>query len=449
MSSSLRFSLPGPRAIGSASRAIAAALLLGLLWGPALAGATQPPPAPAPSQPVPAPAPSEAAPAAELPLCGEERNGTIDSGDPVASGRHYEDCRLPLAAGEVVQIDMEAAAADGDLRPIDSAIEIRFLHPPAMLARNPNFSLARNDDLSETSTNARLFFAAPDAVEFVVRAQGRRAEPDRAGETAGMTGPYVLRVSRMTNTAEAEPLVGGRIRQSLGEHTPVTGRLSRVYRYRPFWFNGLKHERIRIDMASADFDSRLELVGPDGRVLVVDDDSGGERDARIFAILPQAGRFIVRAQALIGQSGRFTLGIRRVELSAPGPTRVFRPGEPTISGELTEGSPAIVEDDGAAISYLYQIYRVRLPADQATTFLLHSDAFDTYLEVGADSILGFAIAQQDDDGGEGFDSRLVVRPERGGEVVVRARSLGFDLGAFTLRILPGDVERPSDAGDDD
>jgi hypothetical protein len=68
---------------------------------------------------------------------------------------------------------------------------------------------------------------------------------------------------------------------------------------------------------------------------------------------------------------------------------------------------------------------------------VESEAFDTVLEAGGDTVLGFAAAQSNDDYGDGLNSRLVLRPERSGTVILRVRALGQSTGAFTIRAEPG------------
>ena len=76
-------------------------------------------------------------------------------------------------------------------------------------------------------------------------------------------------------------------------------------------FEGSAGDIITISMTSADFDTFLELYGPNLLRVAMDDDSGGETNSQISSVvLPQSGIYSIVARALgPGQAGEYTLSL--------------------------------------------------------------------------------------------------------------------------------------------
>jgi hypothetical protein len=169
-----------------------------------------------------------------------------------------------------------------------------------------------------------------------------------------------------------------------------------------------------IDMISEDFDSVVE-VRRDGEALATkplaeDDDSGGNRNARLLFAPPVSGRYVVATRSLNG-GGAFTLAIaeQRPDVLAPGER----------SEQLTDGS---------------KIWRFTAEPDTAYLIEMKSTAFDALLEVKPAS--GTGPTARDDDGGEGTNARLFFLPDRPGDFFLTTRSISEPAGAYTLSLTP-------------
>ncbi|CAN5427755.1 hypothetical protein BH10ACI2_BH10ACI2_20050 [soil metagenome] len=75
-------------------------------------------------------------------------------------------------------------------------------------------------------------------------------------------------------------------------------------------FNGTQGEQITVDMKSTVFDSYAGLANASG-VIAEDNDSGGGRDARIVATLPETGVYIILANSVVRAFGDYQITLDR------------------------------------------------------------------------------------------------------------------------------------------
>lgn len=119
----------------------------------------------------------------------------------------------------------------------------------------------------------------------------------------------------------------------------------------------------------------------------------------------------------------------------------IRPGQ-TVRGELTASDPTL--DDGSH----YDCFSVQTRRGQSLQIDQMSDAFDSYLTVGAGSCTNPTNPASDDDGGGGVNAR-VVRAGDGGMLTIRVNSLeGGKTGAYQLRVteVAGGAPAPATSG---
>ncbi len=77
-------------------------------------------------------------------------------------------------------------------------------------------------------------------------------------------------------------------------------------------FDGLSGQTVTIDLRSDEFDTYLLLLGPDGRTLAEDDDSGGDLNSRLVYTLPARGPYqiVVTSAGHERKAGLYTLSVR-------------------------------------------------------------------------------------------------------------------------------------------
>lgn len=228
-------------------------------------------------------------------------------------------------------------------------------------------------------------------------------------------------------------------------------------RVQAFEFAGTMGEPVIFDLLSDDFDSYLTLVGPNGREVASDDDSGGACNARISAFLEASGTFLVVASSLSGETGAFTL----LADSRQGPPAggdcggdAYGGGEVlevidslvpvgTLSLDGTNSATGDLGPDDVEMADGSYVEGWLVSGTPGTTVYidLASRAFDTLLFVVEPGGIDY---NTDDDSGGACNSRMAITLEDEPHTVV-VNSLGSGgSGAFTLTV--SGVEGPQANG---
>lgn len=111
-------------------------------------------------------------------------------------------------------------------------------------------------------------------------------------------------------------------------------------------------------------------------------------------------------------------------------------------GTFLSGGTAFTTGGGHPL----QAWSLSMAEGQTVTLDLRSDDFDAYLYLAGGSL---SSPVEDDDGGEGLDSRIVYTSEAGGDYLVVASAFGQgSTGAYTLEAREGDFGFEEDGWDD-
>ena len=373
--------------------AVAATLLASAFW-PAAAGAQQRP---------------------QSIAVGGSASGTLSESDPELGDRHYDSYRIRLGKGEAIQADMKSEA-------LDSYLDV--------IAEGSDEALKSHDDVGGGSRDARLRFVAPDAGQYILRAQG----------FAGGTGAYTLSVKSRVVAPPPQLVPLDSAGEASGRFTDASPVDDDDHPYALYSFEGKKGERVRIDMVAAEgIDPQLEL-SQEG--FTASNDDGGEGlNSRIFTILPRDGTYRLRARSLNSEAGLYSLRVQRFPPAGPPqpPARLRR--DSPVLGRLSfdDSSLEMAVDDDGNPTFFYRLYSLPLNAGETVTIDLKAESFDPVLDAGVMSPLGFAVARTNDDTeGQGTNSRLVLTPAESGTIYVRARSLNAEsLGEYTLTVRQG------------
>ena len=206
-------------------------------------------------------------------------------------------------------------------------------------------------------------------------------------------------------------------------------------------------------MQSSSFDTVVAIGHFNGCTFesIADNDDGGApgdgTNSRLTGTLPRGGSYIVKAAALGDgvMSGADSVALNRLPARpaaatpAPLPLRIGAP----VSGRLGPADP-VIADQGDTTEFVgevgrpYRLYSLSGRAGQTVNLALDSDDFDSFLEVGSISPLGFAAADSNDDGeNSGLNSRLTVTFPTSGTMIVRVSPLGSGTGRYTLTATYG------------
>ena len=259
-----------------------------------------------------------------------------------------------LGSGAVAAGVWEFEGDAGDV--VNVAVRSSDFDPVVELLSPGGEQLARDDD-SGPGDDARLLAVLPDPGRYVVGVTALDGEP----------GPYEVAVHKLQ--ALQEVTVGESARGDLGSDAVAAG----------VWeFTGAAGDVVSVAVGSDDFDPVVELLSSGGEQLARDDDSGPGNDARLLAVLPETGRYVVGVTAFDDRAGPYEMNVRKYESDA-----------------------GVWEFEGAA--------------GDVVSVAVGSDDFDPVVELLSSG--GEQLAR-DDDSGPGDDARLLaVLPETGRYVV--------------------------------
>jgi hypothetical protein len=392
--------------------------------------------------------PAEAAPLIQPGTC---MRSALGPGDPALGNatQYYEDYRVVLARGQTVAIDLDAlptpaagqttapAAEPGAAAPTPNAQQanrpadtVGLSFDTYLELRSPAGQVLQSNDDRPGSLKSRLVFSTTRSGEYIIRARSLFV-----GE-----GPYVLRVSLAPAVvAEPTPITEAETQETMTAATPASTREG--YRYRLYSFEGTARERVFVGVRFQGLGAILRLAAPNGRTIAV---GRGLDPTKLIAVLPETGRYVLRLELPDRQASvPYTLQLTR------GGADVVPPPETLLVGAVVEdalsiGSEIAYDTDGSEeILSFYRLYYLRIYPGVPVTLTLDSEDFDTVLDVGIKSPLGFATAVSNDDGGgSNTNSRVVLRAERRGYVAIRVRSFDLDVGRYTLRVEAGDRPLP-------
>lgn len=333
----------------------------------------------------------------------EERfAGTINVGQSV-TGSLTEGTRdawtLVVQGGQAIQINMDAG--------FDTYLE---LYGP------DGREIARNDDYNGLNSQINVTLPGAGMYTIIARAfSSSRGGPYTLGVLSGGGGSTS---SGGSTTSDTQVNTAGSI--SFGQTLSAT----LIDETRDAWtLVAQGGEMIQINM-DADFDTYLELYGPDGREIDRNDDHNG-LDSQINVVLPGAGTYTIIARSFGDFSGGpYTLG---VQLDMDDSTTTTAGGAQarivgaisvgqTLTGMLIDGT----RDAWTMVGQNGQAIQINMDAD-----------FDTYLELYGPN--GVEIARNDDH--DGLDSQITVTLPGAGTYTIIARSFAdFSGGPYTLSV---------------
>jgi len=243
--------------------------------------------------------------------------------------------------------------------------------------------------------------------------------------------PFLMRADR---PAQRIALNGSSIRGQLTRDSEVLPADNSYYD--AYSFEGRSGQQISVEMSSTTVDSYLVLLSPQGRDLIQDDDSGGNRDAKLVFTLPEDGTYTILAHSYgARETGPYDLrlaeGSNTNDAAAlpvsrpPAATSAFPVQE---AGVLTARSPTL-EQDGSR----YEEFFFNGTAGQRVLIVLNSGEFDPYLILfGPDNEL---IEQNDDLSPDSLAAGIALTLPATGQYRVLANSYdAAGSGRFTLDI---------------
>lgn len=183
------------------------------------------------------------------------------------------------------------------------------LDPLVALADSTGRELISDDDGGGGQNSLiNAFTLSADGEYIIVATRFERAAGSSAGE-------YELELELVEGTGAPPPTEPPPDARRIEYNIPAAGVISETRTSILFAFEGRAGDVITITMnrVNGDLDPLVELLNANQSVIASDDDSGGDRNARIEAFtLPQAGTYYLRAARFTGNvptTGGFTLSV--------------------------------------------------------------------------------------------------------------------------------------------
>jgi len=352
---------------------------------------------------------------------GATVNGALDASDPQAESGgesyRYEDFKISARRGQRLEAVARSEA-------FDTYLEV---FGPGEVGDEAE-ALAQDDDGLDDGTNSRLRFTAPENGDYTLRVRTfsgldggdyslsltQRPDAPRAPRPAAIRLGQTVEGTISDSDPEAEDGDGGP--------------------YDAYAFRAAAGQRYAISLEAEDFDPMLRVgrMERGGFVELASNDDGvgiGVNSYLIFTA-PTAGEYVIRATPL-GEDGEGSYKLKLDNAPPPLAATPVRLGE-TVEGELTASDG--VSDGGARAD----AYSFTATAGQRIDVTLKSEAFDTYLELYDPS--GESI-DQDDDGADGTNSRMVATLAEAGTYRIEVRAVSGDAtGAYTLAVAEAEPE---------
>lgn len=227
-----------------------------------------------------------------------------------------------------------------------------------------------------------------------------------------------------------------------------------------FTMQGNAGDAVEIALVATDdnLDPYLELRDPRGETIAFDDDGGEGLNSVLRHTFTDAGTYTIAASGLGESEGGYRFRVReQQEAMAQLPLQVIG-FDDEASGKLASGYGEAAADASLIPSHIdYQLSEaakaaIRADNGEVTIRMSASGAgdpdfggeIDSYLELGFDTPLGFAVAVSDDDGGGDLDALLPVdlgliadQPGLLDMLRIRAQGYGGTSGTYTLVISEG------------
>ncbi|MGN0858622.1 MAG: ABC transporter substrate-binding protein [Stenotrophomonas sp.] len=300
---------------------------------------------------------------------------TSSSGINYNDGSRHQTYTLQLEANQAVELQL-GGALDGSLA---------VYKGPQLVA-----STGASHYGSENQGDS-LAFRSTEAGSYTVAVNGAQASA---------YGPYVL-VAKPITAYDGKPLAAGShaIDWLINSEQEYTFTIATAGLY-------------VITAESSNFDTVLAVSG--NGVQEENDDGGNGLNSRLQLFL-EPGQYTATVRSIGETKGSFKLAVANSSLEAG---TVVRDGSELPLNQRVTG---LLGSDGS------RSFNFNLSAHSRVSFDLRSSDFDTLLEVS-----GNGVNAEDDDGGNGTNSRLDLNLAPG-SYTVDVRSLGSNAGTFTLQ----------------
>ncbi len=350
---------------------------------------------------------------------GAPAAGELSADDPLTpDGLRHDDWRFSTRDGQRVELTLQSEAFDAWLEvwPADA---------------DPEAGPVRQNDDGLSGTDSRLRYTASGG-DWIARVRAFDGEA---------TGAYVLTLTQRPPAPRAPrptaTRIGATVNGQLSDRDPETaeGQIFDAYRLRL-----RAGERLLLTLTSDAFDPVVRIgtqTRDDFAELAMNDDDGAGLNSRLVFEAPSTGDYVIRVSPLAEGQGDYVLTL--AEAPPPAAAEPLAFGAPAAGTlDVTDGLDAEGRQTDAWVFQGTAGMRVQID--------MISGDFDTYVVLLAESDPATALAEDDDGGPEGTNSRLFHTLPADGAYRIQARSFApGGTGAYDLTVIEAEPERPAQA----
>ncbi|WP_298126765.1 PPC domain-containing protein [Brevundimonas sp.] len=350
---------------------------------------------------------------------GAPAAGELSADDPLTpDGLRHDDWRFSTRDGQRVELTLHSEAFDAWLEvwPADA---------------DPEAGPVQQNDDGLSGTDSRLRYTASGG-DWIARVRAFDGEA---------TGAYVLTLTQRPPAPRAPrptaTRIGATVNGQLSDRDPETveGQIFDAYRLRL-----RAGERLLLTLTSDAFDPVVRIgtqTRDDFAELAMNDDDGAGLNSRLVFEAPSTGDYVIRVSPLAEGQGDYVLTL--AEAPPPAAAEPLAFGAPAAGTlDFTDGLDAEGRQTDAWVFQGTAGMRVQID--------MTSGDFDTYVVLLAESDPATALAEDDDGGPEGTNSRLFHTLPADGAYRIQARSFApGGTGAYDLTVIEAEPERPAQA----
>jgi hypothetical protein len=225
--------------------------------------------------------------------------------------------------------------------------------------------------------------------------------------------------------------------ETVTQHLEVTDdTLADGSSYKLYMFAAEAGDSVTITIKSIDFNAHLFLTDPVDSIIEADDDSGGDCNAHLSAVIPANGSYVIYATSTYPyRTGEFELELHKGMQPPTSSKRCggFFASKGTIAvGDSTAGT--LGPPDSKLSGSYYQIWDLSIPVGETATVDFRSGSFDAVLVL----YRGFASAlEMNDDGGGACHARLVITGPNFPLKIMLRTGKADETGEYQLLVVPG------------
>ncbi len=331
-------------------------------------------------------------------------SGTLAGGDyELSSGEYYDSYSFNGSAGEQIVIDLRSSEFD-----------------PYLMLITPAEEQFENDDHEGDASRSMIAMSLPESGQYEIIITTYKP---------GESGSYDLSIARPSAAASGDRVESGRL--AAGDDRLESGEYVDGYE-----FEGAPGQRVRLDVASSDFDTYLIMVDPNGGHIENDDAEDAPGHSVIEADITESGTYIVAVTSYEpDETGSYEL---TMQFGSGGSETTPQRDVVTIAMGAQQTGRLESRDPQLEAGEFGDVYVFDGTTGQNVSVELASSEFDTYLVLLTPN--GEQIDNDDHEGSTDLSRIDVTLRESGRFRIVATSYQAGESGSYQISLSSGGAE---------